>query len=288
MRAFVSLVVAFACLFANAMPLGLRTAMWGEGDYETEVSVIESYTVSFNANGGSVSPTTRKVAKGAAVGALPRATRNGYKFLGWFTAVRGGNQIYSSTVVLGNVTYYAHWQKESSSESDEALYDSVVGPAPTMAASEYNGYLVDAKGEVKGTILVKVGKPGKKDGKASVKATAQIGAKKVTMSAADRGKAVVRTDGPTTVALVADGARAGKLTMKGGVFDDSKAGANPSGLKLTYSAKGDSFKGSFKAYSVVGGKLKATAVNVSGVMIGGRGYGTAMIKKLGSVSISIE
>ncbi len=88
--------------------------------------------------------------------------------------------------------------------------------------------------------------------------------------------------------IVADGARAGKLTMKGGVLDDSKAGANPSGLKLTYSAKGGSFKGSFKAYSVVGGKLKTTTVNVSGVMIGGRGYGTAMIKKLGSLPVTIE
>ncbi len=52
--------------------------------------------------------------------------------------------------------------------------------------------------------------------------------------------------------------------MRNGVLDDSKAGANPSGLKLTYSAKDGSFKGSFKAYSVVAGKLKSTTVNVSG------------------------
>ena len=85
-----------------------------------------------------------------------------------------------------------------------------------------------------------------------------------------------------------DGAKAGKLVMKNGVLDDSKAGANPSGLKLTYSAKDGSFKGSFKAYSVVVGKLKATTVNVSGVMIGSKGYGTATIKKLGSLPVTIE
>ena len=76
--------------------------------------------------------------------------------------------------------------------------------------------------------------------------------------------------------------------MRNGIVDDSKAGTNPSGLKLTYSAKDGSFKGSFKAYSVVGGKLKATTVNVSGVMIGGKGYGTASVKKLGSLPVTIE
>ena len=88
--------------------------------------------------------------------------------------------------------------------------------------------------------------------------------------------------------VVADGAKAGKLTMKNGVLDDSKAGKNPSGLKLNYSARDGSFKGTFKAYSVVGGKLKATTVNVSGVMIGSKGYGTASIKKLGSCPVTIE
>ena len=71
-------------------------------------------------------------------------------------------------------------------------------------------------------------------------------------------------------------------------MDDSKAGANPSGLKLTYKAKGGGFSGSFKAYAVVGGKLKTVTVNVSGVMVGNVGYGTATIKKVGAVPVRIE
>ena len=51
--------------------------------------------------------------------------------------------------------------------------------------------------------------------------------------------------------VVAGGAKAGKITMKGGVLDDSNAGANPSGLKLTYKAKDGTFKGSFKAYRII-------------------------------------
>ena len=70
--------------------------------------------------------------------------------------------------------------------------------------------------------------------------------------------------------------------------DEAKTGENPSGLKLTYKAKEGTFKGSFKAYADVGGKPKATTVNVSGVVVDGIGYGAAMVKKVGSVPVKIE
>ena len=82
--------------------------------------------------------------------------------------------------------------------------------------------------------------------------------------------------------------KAGKIALKKGVVDDSKAGENPSALKLTYKAKDGSFKGSFKVYADVGGKLKTTTVNVMGVMVGGVGYGTATVKKVGNVSVKVE
>ena len=87
---------------------------------------------------------------------------------------------------------------------------------------------------------------------------------------------------------VAGGAKAGKVVVKNGVVDDSGAGANPSALKLTYAAKSGTFKGSFKVYAVANGKLKATTVNVAGVMIGGKGYGAATVKKQGGVPIAVE
>ena len=69
----------------------------------------------------------------------------------------------------------------------------------------------------------------------------------------------------------------GELTVspakKGGVVE------NPSALKLTYKAKDGSFKGSFKVYAVVSGKLQKLAANVTGVLVDGVGYGTAEIKK---------
>ena len=64
--------------------------------------------VTFNANGGS-GVMTKSVTKGKAVGTLPKATRKGYKFKGWYTKKSGGTKVKTSTKVTKKVTYYAHW-----------------------------------------------------------------------------------------------------------------------------------------------------------------------------------
>ena len=84
---------------------------------------------------------------------------------------------------------------------------------------------------------------------------------------------------------------AGKVAYVKGTteLDEAKALDNPSGLKLTYKAKDGTFKGSFKLYAAdKGTKLKAISVNVTGVLVDGVGYGTATIKKIGSVPVTIE
>ena len=69
----------------------------------------------------------------------------------------------------------------------------------------------------------------------------------------------------------------------------TKDPGNNSGLKLTYNAKDGSFKGSFNVYAVVGGKLKKFKANVTGVMVGAKGYGVAAIKSLAATApITIE
>lgn len=70
---------------------------------------------------------------------------------------------------------------------------------------------------------------------------------------------------------------------KGLIVDESKGKTNRSGLKLTYTAKKGTFKGSFKVYALEGEgaktKLKKYTVNVNGVVVDGVGYGTATCKK---------
>ena len=104
----------------------------------------KSYTVSFDANGGSPSVSSRSVECGftgwntsangsgtiyrpgdaytddagttlyaqwidSTIGSLPTPTRRGYTFNGWYTAAEGGSPVTGSTRVAGDMTVYAHW-----------------------------------------------------------------------------------------------------------------------------------------------------------------------------------
>ncbi len=71
--------------------------------------IERSYTVTWNGNGGTPSTPSTSKTYNSAIGTLPTATRNGYRFDGWFTSDTGGTQISATTTVTANVTYYAHW-----------------------------------------------------------------------------------------------------------------------------------------------------------------------------------
>lgn len=73
--------------------------------------IADTYTVTFNPQGGSVSPTSKSVTYNSTYGTLPTPTREGYEFLGWYTSETGGSKITDSTVVkiTANQTLYAHW-----------------------------------------------------------------------------------------------------------------------------------------------------------------------------------
>lgn len=75
----------------------------------------KTFTVTFNANGGNVSQTSKTVTYGVAIGALPTPARDYYTFNGWFTAASGGTKITTTTVFSGssNVTIYAQWTQNA-------------------------------------------------------------------------------------------------------------------------------------------------------------------------------
>lgn len=423
---------------------------------------VMTYTVVFNANGGS-GDTSVTVDYGSALGALPTPTRKGYAFSGWYTSPYGGQAISRSTRIYGAATYYAHW----SESPDPYLCGTASGAVPTDAASEYLGYLKDSAGNVAGTIQVKVGRPSRATGQASVRATAIVRGAKAALKARG-GKVAIAAGGPTAVELAGgeactvtlgalglsgsygpykiDGARnlfasknrteqdaaasvlarwrtsfnvawsggcagvtignKGKAKVSGVLADGSRISArgqllfgeawicvpvaaaksktsfclwipadgygetaitglgdgvvvgrpgalangaafrvgkdqgatlwqgkpgtlldaylpnvriesvgdrwtlpkagkvaflrgtttvdatktllNPSGLRLSYKPKDGSFKGSFRAYAVVDGRLKANTVAVNGVMVGQTGYATAAIRKGGAVLLSFK
>ena len=76
----------------------------------------KKYTVTFDSQGGS-HVSSQTVKEGTTI-SLPTPTRDGYKFLGWYTEADGGNKVTSLTVTK-NVTLYAHWEKESSETVEE-------------------------------------------------------------------------------------------------------------------------------------------------------------------------
>ena len=74
-----------------------------------------AYAVTFDAQGGSVTPAGKSVTYGQPYGALPVPERPGYRFDGWFTAAAGGTQVTAETVVAVTAaqTLYAHWTVQS-------------------------------------------------------------------------------------------------------------------------------------------------------------------------------
>ncbi len=112
----------------------------------------KSFTVSYNANGGNVSSSSKTVSQtftnwntaangsgtaynagttysanasvtlyaqyaNPSIGSLPTPTRSGYAFDGWYTAANGGTKITDSTKVTANTTVYAHWTKNAETKA---------------------------------------------------------------------------------------------------------------------------------------------------------------------------
>ncbi len=124
-------------------------------------ATAKTYTLSLNANGGSVSESSRKVVEGTAYGTLPTPTRTGYTFSGWFTAKSGGTKV-SSTTKMGkaNATIYAQWTANTytlsfnanggsvSENSRKVTYGKTYGKLPTPTRTDYtfDGWYTAASG----------------------------------------------------------------------------------------------------------------------------------------------
>lgn len=85
--------------------------------YEQQAVTPNEKTVTYNANGGSFKNDSDPI-KQSVTAELPKATRAGYAFVGWFDRAAGGNKIASAldTAIhsgmqdnLNGTTLYAHW-----------------------------------------------------------------------------------------------------------------------------------------------------------------------------------
>lgn len=78
---------------------------------------IDTFTVTFDAAGGTASASTAKANADGKLTSLPTATKDGYTFDGWYTGATGGTKITTDYVFAGDTTVYAQWTKKASGNS---------------------------------------------------------------------------------------------------------------------------------------------------------------------------
>lgn len=99
--------------YSGTQPLTDQTACMNQAQTVVVNFVANSYTLYFNANGGSVTPSSKTVYFGSAVGTLPTPSASGKVFQGWKDA--NGNMYDASTIyqIAGDTSLTAVWQDEA-------------------------------------------------------------------------------------------------------------------------------------------------------------------------------
>jgi uncharacterized repeat protein (TIGR02543 family) len=125
-----------------------------------------------NANGGKANVKSVTVTHGEKYPALPKATRKGYSFKGWYTAKSGGSKITESVTVSteADQTIYAQWTANKYSVSFDAMGGKVSKssktvtfgqkhaalPTPTKYLKDFKGWYTKKSGGNKITASTKV------------------------------------------------------------------------------------------------------------------------------------
>ena len=85
----------------------------------------EEFTITFDAAGGTT-PASQTTVDGKLT-SLPTSTRDGYDFLGWYTA--GGDRVTTDTVFAADTTLYARWAEQAGTGDDDK--PPYIPPQPT-------------------------------------------------------------------------------------------------------------------------------------------------------------
>lgn len=128
---------------------------------------LSRFKLNFNANGGKVSKQYKNISFGKTYGTLPKPSRKGYNFKGWYSKKKGGSKVSKSTKVKssGNRTIYARWTVKKikikfngnggkvSKKSKTISYGKKYGSLPTPKRSGYKfkGWYSSKSGGVKYT-----------------------------------------------------------------------------------------------------------------------------------------
>lgn len=158
--------------FSEAGSYSVYCSGWSQGAYEDSAKVTftvtpNTYTVSYNANGGSGAPSNQTKTHGTNLTlSSTKPTRTGYTFKNWNTAASGSGTSYSAGGTYSAnaaVTLYAQWTANTytvtfnpgggttPTASKTVTYSSTYGalPTPTKTGHTFNGWYTAASGGTK-------------------------------------------------------------------------------------------------------------------------------------------
>lgn len=112
---------------------------YADGELQTEWKTIKLYlsefrvvsqtgdtaTVTYDACGGAAELNAAELSQGQTLNTLPTASREGFRFLGWYTQAEGGEKVEEDYVVQGDMKLYARWEAADASgwyEEDGRVY----------------------------------------------------------------------------------------------------------------------------------------------------------------------
>ena len=189
--------------------------------------VKPTYTITFNANGGSVSPETMETDENGKLSALPTPTRDGCTFDGWYDAKDGGSKVSADKTYTESTTIYAHWTKNSSgggsSGGGSSGGGSSGGGGGGVSAPTYSVTAPDKTENGKVTISPKNASEGTE---VTVKVTPDSGYALEGLTVTDKdGKTLKLTDKGSGIYTFT--MPAGKVTVEAGFRADAAEPVNP-------------------------------------------------------------
>ena len=106
-----------------------------------------TYIITFDANGGKVSPTSATTGADGRLASLPTPTRGGYTFNGWFDVATGGTQITTGTVFSVNTTVFSQWIYNGGSSALEPTQHTLIfetnGGSAVASITAASGVVID-------------------------------------------------------------------------------------------------------------------------------------------------
>ena len=129
---------------ANSSKIGVEKTIVADpqGEVSKKYKKVKTYTLTFNPNGGKVKTKTKKLAYTKSFGTLPKPTRSGYIFQGWYTKKSSGKKVSKTTKMLAkNVMVYAHWKKQRTINANERALVGEWSGSPKLSLNEVNRWI---------------------------------------------------------------------------------------------------------------------------------------------------